>query len=296
MRPLRPAVFLDRDDTINVNADLPPQAWSRAKEGDLLDPTFVALIPGALEACRRLADAGYVLVIITNQGGVARGGGSTRDVDACNAALRALLTPSDAGEAPDPNLADPYRASVIAACYSAPHHPEGDIAPFNTEHDWRKPGPGMIESAADELGLDLARSWMVGDKQRDLDAATGAGIAPAKTMLIGPRSQLPDLSAAADRILADAIDPAHTTSVTLRARTGSPLKDDRARETVVATARAIAERTGVRLTETSTTPESVTVTLATHRLGALGFLTELRRLTNAWSRARAGADLWPDDR
>ncbi|MFI4898409.1 MAG: D-glycero-alpha-D-manno-heptose-1,7-bisphosphate 7-phosphatase [Phycisphaerales bacterium JB059] len=293
MRPLRPAVFLDRDDTLNVNADLPPEAWARTKEGDLLDPCFVQLIPGALEACRRLADAGYVLVVITNQGGVARGGGSTRDIDACNTALRARLTPTDS---PEPEtIPEPFRASVIAASYSAPHHPTGDVPPFDVEHPWRKPGPGMIEAAAEELGLDLARSWMVGDKQRDLDAATGAGVSPARTLLIGPNAELPDLSAAADRILAEAIDPAQTSRVTLRARTGSPLADSRARETVIATARAIAERTGVRLLETSTTDESVTVSLATHRLGALGFLTELRRLTNAWSRARSGADLWPDE-
>ncbi len=293
MRPLRPAVFLDRDDTLNVNADLPPEAWARTKEGDLLDPAFVELIPGALEACRRLSDAGFVLVVITNQGGVARGGGSTRDIDACNTALRALLSPSDDH---DEHVPAPFRASVVTASYSAPHHPEGDVPPFDDEHHWRKPGPGMIEAAAHELGLDPPRSWMVGDKQRDLDAATNAGIPPKRTILLAPGSPCPDLAAAADRILASAIDPSQTTRLTLRASSGAPLGDERARETVIATARAIAERTGVRLVDLDTADDRVTITLATHRLGALGFLAELRRLTNAWSRARAGADLWPTDR
>ncbi len=293
MRPLRPAVFLDRDDTLNVNAELPPEAWAHTKEGDLLNPAFVRLIPGALEACRRLTDAGYVLVIITNQGGVARGGGAPRDIDACNTALRALLSPADDDSA---NIPDPFRASLVTACYSAPHHPSGDVHPFNNEHHWRKPGPGMIESAARELGLDIPRSWMVGDKQRDLDAATNAGIPPTRTILLAPATPTPDLTAAADRVLASAIDPAQTTRLTLRAASGAPLADERARETVIATARAIAERTGVRLIELDTAADSVTITLATHRLGALGFLAELRRLTNAWARARSGAALWPTDR
>lgn len=290
MRPLRPAVFLDRDDTLNVNADLPEQAWARTKEGDLLDPSFVRLLPGALEACRRLADAGYVLVVITNQGGVARGGGSTRDIDNCNTRLRALLSPTEH----ESELPEAFRASVISACYSAPHHPTGNVPPFDDEHHWRKPGPGMIEAAARELGLDLARSWMVGDKQRDLDAAAGAGVPTSQTLLIAPDTSTPDLSAAANTILASAIDPSQTTRVSLRAASGDPLSDSRARETVTATARAIAERTGVQLINLETSAQQVTVTLATHRLGALGFLAELRRLTNAWSRARSGADLWPD--
>ncbi len=297
MRPLRPAVFLDRDDTLNVNADLPTQAWARTKPGDLLDPCFVELIPGALQACRRLSDAGFVLVVITNQGGVARAGGSVRDIDACNTALRARLSPTDIPPDSDaPPLPEPFRASVIAASYSAPHHPDGSVHPFNTEHHWRKPGPGMIDSACAELGLDAARSWMVGDKQRDLDAATSAGVPPERTLLIAPASPIPDLASAAERILASTIDPAATSRVTLRAGSGAPLGDERARDTVLSTARAIAERTGVPIIELCADTNSLTVTLATHRLGALGFLAELRRLTNAWSRARSGADLWPDER
>ncbi len=285
----RPAVFLDRDDTINRNADLPDAAWRGVTKGDLLDPGHVALLPGALDACRRLKAAGYAIVVITNQGGIARGGGSLADVDACNDRLRELLATDEHS-----GLPAALRSTLIDACYAAPHHPKGAVAPFDADHHWRKPAPGMVESACRELGLDPARSWMVGDKQRDLDAALAAGLSPDRCIMVGPDADAPDLAAAADRILAPPKPSAPTTTVTLRAREGRPLADDRARETVLATARAIAERTGVALTDVAATDTSVTATIAASRLAALGFLAELRRLTNAWSRSRSGNPLWPD--
>jgi len=286
----RAAVFLDRDDTINRNADLPASAWRDGTPGDLLDPAHVELLPGVLDACRALKRAGFALVVITNQGGVARGAGSLADIDACNDRLRELLTPERA--ATTPGIPAPLRPSLIDACYAAPHHPGGGVAPFDAEHPWRKPGPGMVESACAELGLDPARSWMVGDKQRDMDAALAAGLAPDRRLMIGPEGDLPDLAAAAARILAAGRPRGATTTVTLRARDARPLADERARETVLATARAIAERTGVELTDLAATDSGVTATLTAPRLAALGFLAELRRLTNAWSRSRSGADLW----
>ncbi len=291
-RQLRPAIFLDRDDTINRNADLPDAAWVGRTPGDLLDPDHVHLLPGALDACRRLADAGYAIVVITNQGGIARGGGAIADIDACNDRLRGLLAPDD-GAPPDSAIPAPLRPTLVEACYAAPHHPMGAVAPFDSEHPWRKPGPGMIESACAELGLDPARSWMVGDKKRDLDAAITAGIAPDRCVMVGPTADAPDLSAAAARILGSDPTPGDSTTVTLRALDGRPLADSRTRETVLATARAIAERTGVDLTDLSATDSSVTATLAAPRLAALGFLAELRRLTNAWSIAKHARDLWP---
>ena len=85
--PLRPAVFLDRDDTLIVNSALPPEAFARGVRGDLADPAWVRLMPGAEQACAALWRAGFVLVAITNQGVVARGGAPLEQVHATNRAL-----------------------------------------------------------------------------------------------------------------------------------------------------------------------------------------------------------------
>lgn len=82
-------------------------------------------------------------------------------------------------------------------------------------------------------------------------------------------------------------------SITLRAKEGAPLADDRLRETVVSTARAIAERTGVRLVSIEATDNQVSVELVTSEIGAVGFAAELRRLTEAWYMGKHdGATLW----
>jgi len=291
---LRPAVFLDRDDTVCRNADLPEAAWGQRTPGDLLDPDHVHVLPGVVEALTRLRAHGFAIVIVTNQGGIARGGGTLRDIDACHDTLRAQL-PLDP---PDVRAPQPIAHTLIDACYSAPHHPSGVNARFADDHAWRKPRPGMVLSAARELGLDLNQSWMVGDKQRDLDAAIGAGIDPARTIRIDESGPVPDLPAAVDRIL-DALapkQPIHAERVTLRTTDEAmrPLADGKVRATVAAAARGIAERTGVRLLDLSLTDTSVTAVLATHRLAALAFMSELRRTTNAWHTRAHGSALWPE--
>ncbi|GJM19941.1 MAG: hypothetical protein DHS20C14_21540 [Phycisphaeraceae bacterium] len=292
---MRPAVFLDRDDTINVNAGLPDAAW-RGTPGDLLDAAHTHLIDGAEDAIRRLRDAGYAIVIITNQGGVARGHGSVADIDAVNDRLRDLL--------PDDPLADhrepaPIAPSLIDACYACPFHPAGTNARFADEHAWRKPNPGMVAAALAELSLDANRSWMVGDKQRDLDAAIGAGIAPERALQVGPNADLPDLAAAVDLILTPPPMPRvlAASRVVLHADLATnprPLADERVRETVLASARAIAERTGVELLDASATDTALTATLAASRVAAMGFAAELRRATNAWHLGRHKRTLWLD--
>lgn len=302
---LRHAVFLDRDDTINRNADLPDGAWGDGTPGDLLDADFVELLPGVLEACRRLKRAGYAIVVITNQGGIARGGGDIDDLDRCNDVLRDLLPadPPDDQPGPSPSIPSPLRPSLIDAFYACPFHPAGAVTHFADEHDWRKPNPGMITAACNELGLDPKRSWMVGDKQRDLDAARAAGIPHDRCLMISPNQPTPDLTAAADLILgpADPSDsppddaPVVATRVTLTARTGdpAPLADTRVRDTVLATARAIAERTGIDLLELEADDRSITAIIAAGRIPAMGFMSELRRLSNAWHHGKAGTNLWP---
>lgn len=286
----RPAVFLDRDDTLNENASLPPEAYP-GTWGDLFLPEYVRLLPGAADACVRLADAGFVLVIITNQGGVARGHATLEQIEATTARVCALIDES-AGR-------DPADGPLIAASYAAPHHPDAVVPHLRAHHPWRKGGPGMVLAATAELGLDLERSWMIGDKQRDADAAINAGVDPARCLRIAP-GHFESLAAATDFLL-DAIAARETParrddsiSVTLRATSGKPLTERKTRAMVESAARALAERTGVALHGVRTDERSITVSLGAHRLAALGFLTELRNATNRWYAARNPGDLlWP---
>lgn len=184
---MRPAVFLDRDDTLIQNAALP---WDqvRAPRGDLCDPDWVRPLPGAKDACHAMAAAGFVLVVVTNQGLVARGVGTLDDVERTNRRMLDLL--SEGGRCP------------IERVYVCPFHPKGVVAPFNTEHPWRKPAPGMILQAARELSLDLSRSWMVGDAERDVNAGVAAGLSPTRCLRVGPEQNLKGLADAARVILA----------------------------------------------------------------------------------------------
>ena len=234
------AVFLDRDDTLIANRDLPapdprPPDWS---PGDLADPSRVRLLSGAGEACAALVRGGFVLVAITNQGCVARGSATISDVHATNQRVFQLLDGSTNSEpafisgagvppassdpsgtgvppvaadpggtgippvmagAPDQSITLPIAPSLLRAIYFCPFHPDGRIARFAREHPWRKPAPGMILAAAQDFGIDLSASWLVGDQDRDVGAGLAAGIAPARCLLLG-RDE-PDLPGAAARIL-----------------------------------------------------------------------------------------------
>ena len=139
----RPAIFLDRDGTILVEKEY------------LADPADAELIPAAAEGLRRLRDAGFALVVITNQSGIARGLYGEEEYRAVDARMRELLE---------------AQGAAIDAAYHCPHHPD-----FSGPCDCRKPAPGMFERAIRELGLDPARSWLVGDRLRDLAAAPALG-------------------------------------------------------------------------------------------------------------------------
>lgn len=186
---MRRAVFLDRDDTLIAANALPPPP-PPAGPGDLTDPALVRLLPGVPPALERLARAGFTLIVVSNQGVVARGGTDLAGVEAVNARLCALL----------PHPDHPHR-SLIDAVYTCPFHPTGRVPRFTREHPWRKPAPGMITAAAADLGLDLAASWLIGDAERDIQAGIAAGLDPARCLRIGP-AHYPDLPAAADAILA----------------------------------------------------------------------------------------------
>lgn len=280
---MRPAVFIDRDDTLNVNTDLPAQAWGTGRRGDLLNPAFVQLLPGAVEACLRLRQAGFVLIVYTNQSGVAFGSGTLRDIDATNDRLDALLTVE--GE------------RLIEAFYASPFHPEGTCEPFNCAHEWRKPGSGMIAAAARELAIDLSRSWIVGDADRDRQAGIAAGIAPERALRIGEEQTYHDLAEAADHIVRltereHGRGPA-TTLVRLRAESTALL--DEAAETVLSSGRAIAERTGVRVVSIDVSGGRVEAVLETHKLAAVGFASELRRAVNRWAASRFGRGIFAEE-
>lgn len=186
----RPAVFLDRDDTLIANAGLPAPAFAGGRAGDLADPAFVSLLPGVHGACVELRRAGFVLVVVSNQGVVARGGATVEQVEATNARLAELLD-------------DPDRpgCSLVERVYYCPWHPGGTVEPFNVEHPWRKPSPGMLLAAADDLGLDLAASWLVGDAERDLEAGRRAGLDGARVLRVGPGCAFAGLAEAAAHIL-----------------------------------------------------------------------------------------------
>lgn len=143
----RPAVFLDRDGTLIEEV------------GYLADPDGAVLLPGVAPACRRLAEAGYALVVVSNQGGVAKGLFDEDAIRAVNARTAELL--AAAGAPP------------MDGWYWCPHHPD-----FSDACKCRKPAAGMLRAAGRDLGLDLEASWMVGDHPVDAGAARAAGARP----------------------------------------------------------------------------------------------------------------------
>jgi len=143
------AVFLDRDGTLNVEVDY------------LSDPDDLRLLPGVPAALRRLAEAGFLLCVVTNQSGVARGLFDEETLFRIHERLVAELA------------AEGARVDSIGYC---PHHPgEGEL-PYRRECRCRKPGPGLLEDAALRFGVDLARSFTVGDSLRDLEAGAALGV------------------------------------------------------------------------------------------------------------------------
>ncbi|MBN2640316.1 MAG: HAD family hydrolase [Victivallales bacterium] len=138
------ACFLDRDGVIIEEKNY------------LGDPDGVEILPGVPEALKMLKDEKFLLIVISNQSGVARGYFDLAAVDAVNARINKLLR----GEGVE-----------LDAFYTCPHHPEHDgVCPC------RKPAPGMIEQAVKDFNIDLKHSFLVGDKRSDVEAAVNAGI------------------------------------------------------------------------------------------------------------------------
>lgn len=141
---LNKAIFLDRDGTINVEKDY------------LINPADLVLLPGAGEALRRGQEAGFLLIVVTNQSGVARG----------------YFTASAVEDLHDHLQNELFSFGVrIDAFYLCPHHPEHGDGPCHC----RKGEPGMLLQAARDHRIDLAASWMIGDKLSDVEAGINAG-------------------------------------------------------------------------------------------------------------------------
>jgi len=145
---VRPAVFLDRDGTLIEDVGYLPR----------LDQ--IAVFPWTIDAIRALNRAGLVVVVITNQSGVARGLFTEAFVEETHRQLSARLA---AGKA------------RIDAYYYCPHHPEGTVEAYRRPCECRKPASGMVDGAVRDLGLDPARSFVVGDKWLDMSLARTVG-------------------------------------------------------------------------------------------------------------------------
>jgi len=152
-RGARPAVFFDRDGTLNVDA------------GFITTAEQLELLPGAAEAVRAVNRAGYLAVVVTNQPVIARGDCTEAGLRLIHNKLETLLG---------------REGAYLDKIYYCPHHPHagysGERPELKIECECRKPKPGMIRHAAAEMRIDLARSWMVGDSTFDILAASQAGI------------------------------------------------------------------------------------------------------------------------
>jgi D-glycero-D-manno-heptose 1,7-bisphosphate phosphatase len=145
---LRAAIFVDRDGTL---AD---------EVGYVNDVTRFRLFPWSVEAVRLINRSGYLAVMVTNQAGVARGYFPEPAITEVHDRLGAALADG---------------AARLDGVYYCPHHPDAGAAPYRQDCDCRKPRPGLLTRAASDLGIDLARSWVVGDRHGDLEVAWAVG-------------------------------------------------------------------------------------------------------------------------
>jgi D-glycero-D-manno-heptose 1,7-bisphosphate phosphatase len=179
--PARPALFLDRDGVVLVEA------------GFVHEVDAVALIPGAAEVIGACNRARVPVVLVSNQSGIARGLYGWAEFAAVQARLEALLRARGAG------------LDMVLACA---YWGAGAGALAVADHPWRKPAPGMLLAAAEAWPIDLARSWIVGDRAIDLAAGLAAGLAGGIHVLTGhgAAERDPALALATDAFAVLAVD------------------------------------------------------------------------------------------
>jgi D-glycero-D-manno-heptose 1,7-bisphosphate phosphatase len=134
------ALFLDRDGIINEDSAYPYK------------PEHIVFCEGIIELCKNAVDKGYILIVVTNQAGVAKGYFSEQDVKLLHSWMEKEFT---------------NRGIAITAFYFSPYHPDGTVEQYKKETDCRKPGPGMILQAVKDHNIDLSVSLMLGDKESD---------------------------------------------------------------------------------------------------------------------------------
>ncbi len=166
---LRKAAFLDRDGVINID------------HGYTFKPEHFDFIDGVFDACRHLQNLGYLLIVVTNQSGIARGYYNEQDF----AVLTSWMKQQFAAH-----------GVKIDGVYYCPHHLEKGQVPYNIDCDCRKPNPGMLTQAIREFGIDPALSLMVGDKAADMQAAAAAGVGRKILVRSGQELTAEDLQSA----------------------------------------------------------------------------------------------------
>jgi len=140
------ALFLDRDGVVNEDYHY------------AYKPEHIAFREGIFELCRHAIDKGYIIIIVTNQAGVAKGKFTEEDVQALHRWIKEEFR---------------RRGIDIAAFYYCPHHPEGSVERYRRVCECRKPKPGMILEAKRKFDIDITRSLMIGDKPSDRIALEG---------------------------------------------------------------------------------------------------------------------------
>lgn len=153
------AIFLDRDDTLIEDP------------GYINDPDQVRLLDGVPEALIELKAIGYKLIVVTNQSAVARGIVTEKVLADIHERLKQLLAEKNA---------------YLDDIYYCPYHPEGVIPKYRKESNYRKPNPGMLLEAADDMNIEMGESWCIGNNSGDVEAGRRAG---CKTVLLDPPSR-----------------------------------------------------------------------------------------------------------
>jgi D-glycero-D-manno-heptose 1,7-bisphosphate phosphatase len=147
-QPLRPAIFIDRDGTLSDEV------------GYVNHLSRFRLFPFAVDAIRLVNKSPFLAILVTNQAGVARGYFPEPLIHEVHAAVEREMAAGDAR---------------LDAIYYCPHHPTAGQPPYRQDCDCRKPRPGLLHRAAARFGIDLARSWMIGDRHGDLELAWSVG-------------------------------------------------------------------------------------------------------------------------